>query len=265
MSKVIKSFHDHKEKSETSEVVIGIQALSIFSTKNHRLLEDEDEESKVISIKNQAYNLLEEAKNEAASITKEIEEYRAAQIKRLADEEAAWKRKLEAAYDQAKNEGYDAGFQKGVEQGHESWSSQLNEVKSSMDTLREEYHNVLSEAEPQMIILAMAAAEKILGKKLQETPETWISIVKQLVKEAREFEEIKLYVPPHWFELTQNYREELKNMLQSTATLFIYPDENLTENGAIIEFPFGKIDATLDVQLKEIREKLLEQLEVSDQ
>ncbi|WP_144700781.1 flagellar assembly protein FliH [Fictibacillus phosphorivorans] len=264
MSKVIKSFHDHKEKSETNEVVIGIQSLSLFNMRNQRL-EDEDEESNIISIKNQAYNLLEEAKIEAASITNEIEEYRAAQIKRLADEEAAWKKKLEAAYEQAKNEGYDAGFQKGVEQGHESWASQLNEVKSSMDTLRQEYHNVLSEAEPQMIILAMAAAEKILGKKLQETPETWISIVKQLVKEAREFEEIKLYVPPQWFELTQNYREELKNMLQSTATLFIYPDENLIENGAIIEFPFGKIDATLDVQLKEIREKLLEQLEVSDQ
>jgi flagellar assembly protein FliH len=263
LSKVIKSFHDHKEKSETSEVVIGIQSLSLFNMRNQRL-EDEDEKSNIISIKNQAYNLLEEAKNEAASITNEIEQYRAAQIKRLADEESAWKKKLEAAYEQAKNEGYDAGFQKGVEQGHESWASQLNEVKSSMDTLRTEYHNVLSEAEPQMIILAMAAAEKILGKKLEETPETWISIVKQLVKEAREFEEIKLYVPPQWFELTQNYREELKNMLQSTATLFIYPDENLTENGAIIEFPFGKIDATLDVQLKEIREKLLEQLEVSD-
>lgn len=243
-------------------MVIGIQSLSLFNMRNQRL---EGDESNIISIKNQAYNLLEEAKNEAASITNEIEEYRAEQIKRLADEEAAWKKKLEVAYDQAKNEGYDAGFQKGVEQGHESWASQLNEVKSSMDTLREEYHNVLSETEPQMIILAMAAAEKILGKKLQETPETWISIVKQLVKEAREFEEIKLYVPPQWFELTQNYREELKNMLQSTATLFIYPDENLTENGAIIEFPFGKIDATLDVQLKEIKEKLLEQLEVSDQ
>ncbi|MBH0155881.1 flagellar assembly protein FliH [Fictibacillus sp. 5RED26] len=265
MSKVIKSFHDHKEKAEKNEIVIGIQALSLFNTRNYASLEDEDEETKVIRLKNQAYTLLEEAKSEAASITKEVEEYKAAQIKSLAEEEAAWKLKLESAYEQAKNEGYDAGFQNGLEQGHESWASQLNEVKSFMDTLRNDYHNILSEAEPQIVILAMAAAEKILGKKLQEAPETWIAIVKQLVKEAREFEEIKLYVPPQWFELTQNYREELKNMLQSTATLFIYPDENLSENGAVIEFPFGKIDATLDVQLKEIREKLLEQLEVSDQ
>ncbi|MBN3555220.1 flagellar assembly protein FliH [Fictibacillus nanhaiensis] len=265
MSKVIKSFHDHKEKSETSEVVIGIQSLSLFKTKNHAILEVEDEESKVIYIKNQAYNLLEEAKREAASITKEAEEYKEAHIKRLAEEETLWKEKLEAAYEQAKHEGYDAGFQNGLEQGHESWASQLNEVKSFIDTLRNDYHNILSEAEPQMTILAMAAAEKILGETLRHAPETWISIVKKLVKEAREFEEIKLYVPPHWFELTQNHREELKNILQSTATLFIYPDENLTENGAIIEFPFGKIDATLDVQLKELREKLLEQLEVSDQ
>ena len=77
MSKVIKSFHDHKEKSETNEVVIGIQSLSLFNMRNQRL-EDEDEESNIISIKNQAYNLLEEARNEAASITNEIEEYRAA-------------------------------------------------------------------------------------------------------------------------------------------------------------------------------------------
>lgn len=265
MSKVIKSFHNHKEKSaaETDGVVIGIQSISLFTQVDESLLA-EDDETKIFRLKNEAQKILDEAKKEAARIIAESERSREEQQQRLAEEETSWRLNLEQELQKVKTEGYNAGFQSGLEQGHENWLSQLNEVKRFMDQLRNDYHSVLSEAEPQMVILAIRAAEKILGMKLQETPETWISIVKQLVKEAREFEDIKLYVPTHWFELTQKYREELKNMLQSTATLFIYPDETLTENGAIIEFPFGKIDATLDVQLKEIREKLLEQIEVTE-
>ncbi|MDM5316531.1 flagellar assembly protein FliH [Fictibacillus sp. b24] len=265
MSKVIKSFHNHKEKSEaeTGRVVIGIQSISHLSQVNDCLLE-EDDETKINRLKNEAQKILDEAKKEAAIITAAAERYREEQQEIMSEEEAAWRVKLQQEFEKAKAEGYEAGFQNGMEQGKENWLAQLNDVKRYMDQLRNDYNSVLNEAEPQMVVLAIKAAEKILGKKLQETPETWISIVKQLVKEAREFEEIKLYVPAHWFELTQEYREELKNMLQSTATLFIYPDESLTDNGAIIEFPFGKIDATLDVQLKEIREKLLEQIEVTE-
>lgn len=263
MSKVIKSFHDHKENSvvETDGVVIGIQSLSLYRPVNESLLA-EDDESKIIRLKKEAQMILDEAKQEAARIKAESEKSREAQQHRLAEEETTWRLNIEQEFQKAKSEGYDAGYKKGLEQGHENWLSQINEVKHFIDQLKSDYHSVLSEAEPQMVILAIKAAEKILGMKLQEKPETWISIIKQLIKEAREYEEIKLYVPTHWFELTQKFREELKNMLQSTATFFIYPDETLSENGAIIEFPFGKIDATLDVQLREIREKLLEQIEV---
>jgi flagellar assembly protein FliH len=264
LSKVIKSFNNRIEKiDEETDVVIGIQPVSFYTSSSSTFAE-EDDETKILRLKKEAEVLLEEARSEAAKIKAEAEMLYQEQQKRLAAEEQEWRLKMEHELEFAKQEGYEAGFQNGAHQGLESWQSQLNEVKHFIEKTKQDYYQVLSEAEPQMILLAVKAAEKIIGKKLEESPETWVSIVKQLVKEAREFEEVKLYVPVDWFDLTVGHREELKNMLQSTAALFIYPDETLKENEAVIEFPFGKIDASLDVQLKEIKEKLLEQIEVTD-
>jgi flagellar assembly protein FliH len=265
LSKVIKSFNNRTAENIENEtdVVIGIQPVSIF-TASSTILMEEDDEAKIHRLKKEAADLLEEAQSEADRIKAEAEMLFQKQQERLAAEEQEWRLKIEQELDMAKQEGFETGFQNGVNQGLENWRNQLDEVNHFIEKTKQDYYQVINEAEPQMILLAMKAAEKIIGKKLEETPETWVSIVKQLVKEAREFEEVKLYVPVDWFDLTVQHRDELKNVLQSTASLFIYPDESLKENGAVIEFPFGKIDATLDVQLKEIREKLLEQIEVTE-
>lgn len=223
-----------------------------------------DDEISVQRLNKEASDCLREAESQAAKIKAEAKKLLQENQKRLADEEQVWRLKMEQEFERKKQEGYEAGFQMGLDQGLENWRDQLEQVKQFTDKTRQDYYQVLSEAEPQMILLAIKAAEKIIGKELEETPETWVDLVKRLIKEAREFEEVKLYVPVHWFELTVQHREELKNVLQSTSSLFIYPDETLTENGAVIEFPFGRVDATLDVQLKEIREKLLEQNEVTE-
>jgi flagellar assembly protein FliH len=250
-------------ESQRDDVVIGIQPISEFAPVMTSIFE-EDDETRILRLKNEAQTLLEEARREADQIRAEADTILQSQNEKLATEEQEWRQKMEQAFNASQQEGYDAGFQNGLEQGQESWHEKLNEVISFIDKTKEDYYKVLQEAEPQMIELAIKTAEKIIGTKLDETPETWASIMKQLLKEAREFEEIKIYVPPEWFELTVNHREELKNMLQSTATLFIYPDETLEKDGAVLEFPFGKIDATLDIQLKEIREKLLELIEVNE-
>ncbi|MBY6036094.1 flagellar assembly protein FliH [Fictibacillus nanhaiensis] len=262
MSKVIKSFNNQSNhRAPDQDVVIGIQPLTLFAQINESIPE-EDDDTTIHRLKNEASTLLEEAKKEAAQLKADAEMFVQSQHEKIKAEEQEWRLKMQEEFERTKQEGFEAGFQSGVEQGHQNWKKQLDEVKSFIDKMKEDYDEVINEAEPQIILLAIKAAEKIIGRTLEDTPEVWVSIVKQLVKEAREFETVKLYVPTQWFDLTLHHREELKNMLQSTATLFIYPDESLEENGAVIEFPFGKIDATLDVQLKEIREKLIEQIEV---
>jgi flagellar assembly protein FliH len=260
LSKIIKSFHSSND-SEEQDKVIGIQPVTNFI--NTDVIVDEDDEAKIARLKAEATRFLADAQSEASRIMAEAEQQYQAQNERLAKEEQEWRLNLDREEEIAKQKGYENGYLEGQTRGLESWQAELDELKRFLEKTKEDYYQVLHEAEPQMIVLAIKAAEKILGSELQENPESWSSLIKQLVKEVRESEEIKLYVPLQWYELTLSYREELVNLLQSNATLFIYPDETLQENGAIIEFPFGKIDASLDVQLKEIREKLLEQIEVT--
>ncbi|WNB90404.1 flagellar assembly protein FliH [Bacillus sp. NEB1478] len=263
MSKIIKSFNNHKDSivKKDQEVVIGLQPISNYTI--NRPYENEDEESRFARLKRESDRLLEKARDEAAQIRAEAEAFRQSQNEKLEADKQVFHIQMEQEAEQARLKGYEVGYQTGVEQGLGNWQTKLDEVKLFIEKTKQDYYQILTDAEPQMISLAVKTAEKIIGDKLQETPETWASIIKQLVKEVRESHEIKLYVPTDWFETTLAYREELKNLLQANANLFIYPDETLIENGAVIEFPFGKIDASLDIQLKEIREKLLEQIEVS--
>jgi flagellar assembly protein FliH len=263
LSKVIKSFYNRTDQqAEKNGVVIGLQPITVPTIDN--AFDEMDAESITQHIKTERVRILEEAHAEAARIKEEAEQLQRHHEDRLAVEEEQWRHKMDEEMALAKKKGYEAGFENGMHQGLGNWRSKLEEATAVINKTKEDYHLVIEEAEPQIVLMAIKTAEKIIGQKLGESPETWVSIVKQLVKEAREFEEVKLYVPTGWFDLTLEYRDELRNMLQSTASLFIYPDENLKDNGAVIEFPFGKIDAALDVQLKEIREKLLEQIEVSE-
>ncbi|MDR7072139.1 flagellar assembly protein FliH [Fictibacillus barbaricus] len=262
MSKIIKSFTHIDSSGGDQEVVIGLQPVSNYITLHS--YENEDDESRIARLKNEAAELLEKAKTEAAQIREDAEVFRRSQREKLDAEKIELLHQMEQQAELARQNGYEDGYQHGINQGLEQWHAKLNEVRVFIDKTKEDYYQILNEAEPQMISLAVKTAEKIIGDKLHETPETWTSFIKQLVKEVRESQEIKLYVPTDWFEATLAYREELKNLLQANANLFIYPDESLRENGAVIEFPFGKIDASIDVQLKEIREKLLEQIEVSE-
>jgi flagellar assembly protein FliH len=264
LSKVIKSFNNRNNRQdETKDVVIGIQPITALPPLD-MTVEDDDPEAIANQLKKEAARILNEAREEAARIKAESDSIKKLQHERMALEEEEWRLKLEKEAEAAKQKGYEAGFANGNAQGMEEWRTRLDEVNSFIDKTRDDYHRVIDEAEPQVVLLAIKTAEKIIGQKLSESPDTWVSLVKQLIKEAREYEEVKLYVPTGWFDLTLEHRNELKNIMQSTSALFIYPDENLKENGAVIEFPFGKIDAALDVQLKEIKEKLLEQIEVSE-
>lgn len=77
----------------------------------------------------------------------------------------------------------------------------------------------------------------------------------------REQSEVKVYVHPFYYEMLVQQKDELRAVFNQPTDIFIYPDEQLTENGCVIETPFGRIDASVDTQLQQIKQQLLERLE----
>jgi flagellar assembly protein FliH len=74
--------------------------------------------------------------------------------------------------------------------------------------------------------------------------------------EVKREEDIRLFVSPMHYHATVDLTNELSKV--TNTDIVVYPDESKGENGCIIETKYGQIDASLDSQLDELKEKLLE-------
>lgn len=165
---------------------------------------------------------------------------------------------------QAKENGYNEGFQQGLQEGQKQYETSIQNARNVVAASENDYIHRIDEAEPIIVQLALKVAEKIIAEKITEKPDYWISLVKEVINEVREQSHVKLYIHPNWYDLTLSYKEELRLLLPNCENLYIYPDVHLEENGCTIETPYGKIDASVDSQLTEIKHTLLEKLKELD-
>ena len=99
----------------------------------------------------------------------------------------------------------------------------------------------------------MRTAERIMGQTLQEDQESYLSLVKRALKEAREMKEIKLYVSLDYFELVSDNRTELASIFPPDVPFLIFVNEDFNATDCYIETNHGRIVVSIDEQLNELR------------
>lgn len=256
LSKVIKS--SHAELNHRTNRRIEIQQIDQTIVTDHLLSDEERIEYR----EKRSLEILHSAERQAKQWKEKMEEERLAHEAYLERSREELLIKIEEETERARQEGYRAGYEIGRKEGYESYQSLLEQVKKMAEAAKRDYMAKLEEAEPAIVRLAVKMAKKLVKDTLRENPDSWTNIVKDLIKEARENDEIKLYVHPDWYEFTIMHRQELQNLLLETTDFYIYPDETLPEYGCMLEYPFGKIEAGLDSQFTELKKKMMEYLEV---
>jgi len=210
---------------------------SIQSLQNNEYIEKAIEEANLI---------VERANQEADQIRRQIEKE-----KRLFAEEK------EKIYQQAHHEGYSKGIQLGQEKGYREVEELIQFAKSIVDEAKIEYQNCVGKSEQTILTLSLKVAEKILCSSLHENEERFLPLVKKAIDEVKNYKEVQIYVNPSRYALLVNKRDELLPHFYD-GQLYIYPDENLSETGCIIETDGLRMDVGLDTQLQEIKKKLFE-------
>lgn len=205
--------------------------------------------------------LLQEAKKLIEQDKLSIELMRQTATEDIASMQATWKDEKASLQQQA----YDEGFQVGYEEGHNKVLSDMAEsIRSANETTELAYTNgqkYLESQERVILELAIRTAERIMDLTLQSDPESYLSLVKRALKEAREMKEIKLYVSLDYFELVSENRAELASIFPPDVPFFIFVNENFNATDCHIETNHGRIVVNIDDQLNEIREKLVEIME----
>ncbi|WP_166786716.1 flagellar assembly protein FliH [Jeotgalibacillus salarius] len=195
----------------------------------------------------QAQKLLEDAQQQTEKLLSQIDEKR-----------NHWEKEKEELQKQAYEEAFAQGYEEGRNKGYSDVSQLIEEAQEVVISAKSTLQAHLEENELVILELSIKAAEKIMSQKLEESPESFLPIVKKGIKEAREMKEIKIYTAVQQFSFLQEEREELLAIFPTDVKLYIYPEEELEPYKCFIETGNGRIDISIDTQLSELKAGLAE-------
>lgn len=205
----------------------------------------------------QRSQFLEAAHLEAEKILEKAEEEKTRLLKEIEKEREAWQEEKARLIEEARKEGYQDGFEKGKKDGLQEYENVIESARQVVQLSKKDYEKKIEASEETIIEIAVKVAEKIIAANLKREPELFTGLVREVICEVKEYPEVKIYVHPDKYEFMLEQKEELMELFTTKTELYIFPDVNLPENGICVESPFGKIDASIDTQLEQLKSKLL--------
>jgi flagellar assembly protein FliH len=250
LSRIIKSHltdtHDKNKKL--------IQIKKIINEHN----ESTPREDQVTLSRDQA---VMEATKEAEAIIAEAQKQADHIQLKIQDEVERWNTEKQILMEDARQEGYLTGKDQGLMDAQIEYKQLLDLAKETVLNAKKEYLSIVEKSEFTILNLGIKAAEKIMNQHLKENKEDYLFIVKKAIKEAREYKNIELHVHPIHYSFVLSHKKELMSLFPRETEFYIYPNDELDENGCVIESSNGRLVASVDEQLEQVRIKLLELLE----
>ncbi|MGN7470233.1 flagellar assembly protein FliH [Brevibacillus sp. SAFN-007a] len=213
----------------------------------------------------EAKTILTDAEETAQSILRQATE-EAERLKQQAalEIEQWWEQKQQeaselfrATQEQAAAEGHEKGFADGKRQAYEEEGQALSEARAILEQAYRSKQQIIAEAEPFLVELALEIAKKVIGQELQQNPEQVLEIAKKALRRSRVHGEITICVHHSYFHYVSEQRAQLLALLEGQAELSIYPDYTIADGGCVIRTQLGSVDARVDTQLEEIKQALL--------
>ncbi|MFD2670104.1 FliH/SctL family protein [Marinicrinis sediminis] len=162
--------------------------------------------------------------------------------------------------EQARQEGFEQGFQQGSEEAvqriQEEYGQVMQEIQATLQTAYLHKASIIQEAQPFLIDMSTAIAEKLIRKQLEADPAWLVEIIKPLLARCREQELITIHVSPASYSLVYEARDELKQSLDKPAEIQVIPEPSIEEGGCMVRTSFGSMDASITTQLEEIKKVL---------
>lgn len=205
--------------------------------------------------------LLDKAYKEIAEEKRAVEVMRQTATEDIQAMQTAWEEEKSALQQEAYDEGFQLGYKEGRDKVIAEMASSVQKANEVTEKAQENAEQYRVSQERVILELAMRTAERIIGETLETEQSKFLSIVKRALKEAREMKEIKLYVSLDYYQLVSNHRTELASIFPSDVPFLIFADEDFEATECYIETNHGRIVVTVDDQLNEIREQLIEIME----
>jgi flagellar biosynthesis/type III secretory pathway protein FliH len=150
----------------------------------------------------------------------------------------------------------------GREEGKETFQNELQSVFTVCDRLQQQLctleERFVMNATPELVRLALAIAEKIIGRHVEEDPSLIASVLEQARTHVEHARKVTIWLHPADHDVLLQLRPDLVRVgEEGQRTVAIVTSEDIGRGGCRIETEMGVVDATIPVQLDEIKEQLL--------
>jgi len=158
---------------------------------------------------------------------------------------------------------YDSGYEDCREVANLNAQTKVNEAHKNvrridklMLELRKHYANKLLKFNEVLIDLSCAIAEVIIENEVKKENNIVIKQIEKAINELNDDAVFSITVNPADAKILEDSKSALFSSKSFAATV-ITTDENIQKGGCILKTSAGNIDATINTQLKKIREEII--------
>lgn len=252
MSRIIK--HETSVIPEQGRQTIPLQQVEFKKEHHEEELVNETEASQLVlsDAEDQASRIVEQANSELEKTMAEINQRR-----------AAFEEERMQLIEEAKQAGYQDGFQKGETDANMQYQSILDQANDIVSLAKQDYEEKIESSAEKIVELAFELAKRV-WYSAEDTKDQFLALVKQVISEVKEYDDISIYVDPEHYDHVMESKDELIRILQKDTHLAIYSDEKAPKGTCYVETSFGKVEASVDTQMNQLKEKLLEVIDSGD-
>lgn len=155
----------------------------------------------------------------------------------------------------AKAHGFEQGVSDGRTAAHAEMDEMLETMRGLVEMARVERHKIIEGAEPEIVRLSVAIAERILNQHVALEPNTVLDMTKSAIVRLVNRETVTVRVNPADIESMRGNRDNIMAM-NDIDNLRIIEDQRVDRGGVVIETDAGTIDSKISTQLREVRRLL---------
>ena len=145
------------------------------------------------------------------------------------------------------------GYRVGLEQAEREMAERLSAVTALAEGAVRARAEFLQRCEPEVIGLVLEIARTVIGQQLALDREALADVARRALSIAGEAEQYYLHLHPDDAELVERYlqRDTLGMAIQ------VVRDDHLSPGDCLVRTPYGRVDASVATQLREVREQLV--------
>lgn len=159
----------------------------------------------------------------------------------------------QSVYDEAKTQGYDAGYQEAAAQ----LEKQRVELQKQRQTMEAEYQQLVDELEPKFVETLTEIYEKVFQIDLKKEHDIIMHLISSTMHKIEGNSNYLIHVSKEDYPYVNMKKSEtLVSVVSANASVEIVEDMTLGPNDCIIETDGGVFDCGLGTQLEELSQKL---------